>query len=233
MPTLRVIGPGRAGTAMSRALEAAGWTIAAPVRHGEDVGGAAQGADLVLIATPDGAVAQVAAAVEPVVGTVVAHVAGSLGLDALAPHERRASIHPLVSIPSGEVDVRGAWFAVAGDGMADRVVDDLRGRRVAVDDADRATYHAAACIASNHLVALLGQVERVGASAGVPLEAFVALARQTVDNVAAVGPRDALTGPVRRGDWATVERHRAALADDERAAYDAMVEQADRLVGSS
>ena len=49
MPTLRVIGPGRAGTAMSRALEAAGWTIASPVRHGEDVRAAAREADLVLI----------------------------------------------------------------------------------------------------------------------------------------------------------------------------------------
>ena len=213
MPTLRVIGPGRAGTAMSRALAAAGWTVAAPVRHGDDVRAAAAGADLLLIATPDAAVTDVAAAVCPVASTVVAHLAGSLGLDALAPHERRASSHPLVSIPSGETDVRGAWFAVAGDALAARVVADLDGRCVTVDDEHRAAYHAAACIASNHLVALLGQVERVGRSAGVPLEAFLALARQTVDNVAATGAREALTGPVRRGDWATVDRHRAALAD--------------------
>lgn len=232
MPTLRVIGPGRAGTAMSRALAAAGWTVAAPMRRGDDLRAAARGADLLLIATPDAAVADVAAVVEPVETTVVGHLAGSLGLDVLAPHARRASVHPLVSIPTGEVDVRGAWFAVAGDAIADRVVTDLGGRRVAVDDEHRAAYHAAACIASNHLVALLGQVERVGASAGVPLDAFVALARQTVDNVAAVGARDALTGPVRRGDWSTVERHRAAIAVDELAAYDVMVEQAERLVGS-
>ena len=232
MPTLRVIGPGRAGTAMSRALAAAGWTVAAPVRHGEDVRAAAEGIDLLLLATPDAAVAEVAAAVNPVATTVVAHLAGSLGLDVLASHERRASIHPLVSIPTGDTDVRGAWFAVAGDALAEQVVAALDGRAVAVDDQHRAAYHAAACIASNHLVALLGQVERVGRSAGVPLDAFLALARQTIDNVAAVGPHDALTGPVRRGDRATVERHRAALADDERPAYDAMVCQAERLVGS-
>ena len=232
MPTLRVIGPGRAGTAMSRALAAAGWTVAAPVRHGDDVRAAAEGVDLLLLATPDGAVTEVAAAVAPVGTTVVAHLAGSLGLDVLASHERRASIHPLVSIPTGDTDVRGAWFAVAGDALAEQVVAALDGRAVAVDDQHRAAYHAAACIASNHLVALLGQVERVGRSAGVPLDAFLALARQTIDNVAAVGPHDALTGPVRRGDRATVERHRAALADDERPAYDAMVCQAERLVGS-
>lgn len=230
MPTLRVIGPGRAGTAMSRALEAAGWTIAAPIRHGDDVRAAAEGVDLLMIATPDVNVAQVAADVAPVDTTVVAHLAGSLTLDVLSPHARRASVHPLRSIPTGDTDVRGAWFAVAGDALADKVIDDLGGRSVAIDDANRSAYHAAACIASNHLVALLGQVERVGATAGVPLAAYLDLVRQTVDNVDALGPRDALTGPVKRGDVETVERHRVAIADDERPAYDAMVELARRLI---
>jgi len=232
VPILRVIGPGRAGTAMSRALEAAGWTVALPIRHGGEVSNAATGVDLVVIATPDVNVAAVAAAIDPVDATVVAHLAGSLGLDALAPHARRASIHPLVSIPSGETNLRGAWFAVAGDELASRAVDDLDGRRVVVDDDARVAYHAAACIASNHLVALLGQVERIAASAGVPLEAFLDLARQTLDNVAAVGPRAALTGPVARGDEETLARHRAALDDSELHAYDALVEQARRLVDS-
>lgn len=229
MPTLRVIGPGRAGTAMSRALEAVGWTIAAPIRHGDDAGAAARGVDLLLIATPDVNVAEVAAEVEPVESTVVAHLAGSLTLDALAPHVRRASVHPLRAIPSGDTDVRGAWFAVAGDPIAERIVTDLHGRLVTVEDGDRAAYHAAACIASNHLVALLGQVERVGASAGVPLTAYLDLVRQTVDNVEALGARGALTGPVRRGDLGTIERHRAAIAPTEVPGYDALADLAARL----
>jgi predicted short-subunit dehydrogenase-like oxidoreductase (DUF2520 family) len=217
---------------MSRALAAAGWTIAPAIRHGDDVSNAANGVDLVIVATPDVNVASVAAAIDPVDETVIAHLAGSLGLDALAPHARRASIHPLVSIPSGETDLRGSWFAVAGDPIAAQAVADLDGRVVEIDDADRATYHAAACIASNHLVALLGQVERVAATAGVPLDAFIELARQTLDNVERVGPRAALTGPVARGDEATVARHRAALDASEVPAYDAMVEQARRLADS-
>jgi predicted short-subunit dehydrogenase-like oxidoreductase (DUF2520 family) len=119
---------------------------------------------------------------------------------------------------------------VAGDPIPGRVVDDLGGRLVAVADADRVAYHAAACIASNHLVALLGQVERVAATAGVPLEAYLDLVRQTVDNVAALGPVDALTGPVRRGDEATVARHLAALDPSERPAYEALAAAARRLV---
>jgi len=167
--------------------------------------------------------------------TVVAHLAGALGLDVLDGHERAAALHPLVSLPDADIGAErlagGAWFAVAGDPLVRQVVDDLGGHAFAVADLDRTRYHAAAVIASNHLVALLGQVERV-APEGVPLEAFLGLARGTIDNVAALGAAAALTGPVARGDWATVERHLAALPEDERPAYEAMVAEARRLIGS-
>jgi len=230
MPVLRVIGPGRAGSSFAAALAAAGWQVLEPVRRGGDLAGAAAGADLLVVATPDAAVAGVAAAVGPVERTVVAHLSGSLTLDALAPHARRASVHPLRSIPTPDTPLTGAWFAVAGDPMAAALVDALGGRKVAVDDADRVAYHAAACIASNHLVALLGQVERVAASAGVPFEAYLELVRQTVDNVARLGPAAALTGPVRRGDLETVARHLAAIDPGERPAYEAMAAAASTLV---
>jgi predicted short-subunit dehydrogenase-like oxidoreductase (DUF2520 family) len=230
MPTLRVVGPGRAGSSLSRALAEAGWTVREPVHRGGDVAGAAVGVDLLVIATPDAAVAEVAAAVDPVADSVVAHLAGSLGLEVLGAHERRAAIHPLRSIPTTDTDLRGAWFAVAGDPLAGAVVDSLGGHRVQVDDAGRAAYHAAACIASNHLVALLGQVERVAATAGVPLDAYFDLVRQTVDNVADLGPSAALTGPVRRGDAATIARHLDALDPRERPAYEALADAARRLV---
>jgi predicted short-subunit dehydrogenase-like oxidoreductase (DUF2520 family) len=209
-----------------------GWVVAEPRRRGDDLTDAAAGVDLLVLTTPDDVVAEVARQVAPVDTTVVAHLAGSLGLDVLAPHARRAAIHPLRSIATGEVELRGAWFAVAGDPVASELVDALEGRRVEVDDADRAAYHAAACIASNHLVALLGQVERVAASAGVPLAAYLDLVRQTVDNVDALGPAAALTGPVRRGDHATVERHLAALDPTERPAYEAMADAARALCTS-
>jgi predicted short-subunit dehydrogenase-like oxidoreductase (DUF2520 family) len=233
MPVLRVIGPGRAGTSLAAALASAGWRVAEPVRHGEDPIAAADGIDLLVIATPDAVVAEVAGAVAPVDNVVVAHLAGSLTLEVLSPHVRRASIHPLRSIPSPDTSLVGAWFAVTGDPIAGEVVDALGGRRVMVDDADRVAYHAAACIASNHLVALLGQVERVAAAAGVPFDAYLELVRQTVDNVALLGPAAALTGPVRRGDHETVRRHLAAIAPEERPAYEAMAVAASKLVGVS
>ena len=230
MPAVRLIGPGRAGRSLARALAAAdGWRVAGVLGRVDDVAAAAVGVDLLVLAVPDAAVAGVAAAVRPSPGCAVAHLAGSLTLDVLGHHDRRASIHPLVAIPTPDTQLAGRWFAVAGDPIAERVVDALGGRAIAVADADRVAYHAAACIASNHLVALLGQVERVAEQAGVPLDAYLDLVRGTVDNVAALGPAAALTGPVARGDWATVDRHRAAIDAGELPGYDAMVDLALRL----
>jgi predicted short-subunit dehydrogenase-like oxidoreductase (DUF2520 family) len=237
--TVRVIGPGRAGTALALALESIGWTVREPVRRGESVAAAAHDVDLLVIATPDSSLAEVAAAVEPVESTVVVHLAGSLGLDVLAPHPERAAVHPLISMPEPAVGARrlaaGAWFAIAGNtpeasAMVASVVDGLGGHRFTVDDRHRAAYHAAASIASNHVVALLGQAERVAATAGVPLVAYLELVRATIENVAELGPSAALTGPAARGDWETIERHRAVLSADELELYDVLVAAARRLV---
>ncbi|HEY9557422.1 MAG TPA: DUF2520 domain-containing protein, partial [Acidimicrobiales bacterium] len=111
----------------------------------------------------------------------------------------------------------------------DELVTALDGRAVRVAEDEWARYHATAVIASNHLVALLGQVERMAASVGAPLEAYLALSRGTLANVAALGPADALTGPVKRGDTATIERHLAALPADERRAYEALAAEAAKL----
>jgi predicted short-subunit dehydrogenase-like oxidoreductase (DUF2520 family) len=229
--TTRIVGAGRAGGALALALERAGWTV--DVRGRGDLADAADGVDLLVLAVPDPGIAEVAAEVTPVATTVVAHLAGALGLGVLAPHPRTAGLHPLVALADAESGAErlaaGAWFAVAGDPIVEQVVADLGGHAFHVADEDRTRYHAAAVIASNHLVALLGQVERV-APAGVPLAAFFDLVRGTVDNVERLGPAAALTGPVARGDWATVERHLAALDQAERPAYEAMAEAARRLV---
>lgn len=232
---VRIVGAGRAGRSLTEALEAIDrWQVVGVLGRGER-GDAAVGVDLLVLAVPDAAVAEVAAAVTPSPDTVVAHLSGSLGLAPLAGHERRAVLHPLVSLPDpaiGSARLRsGAWFGLAaeGDPLAAELVSALGGRAIRVAESDWARYHAAAAIAANHLVGLLGQVERVAESIGVPLDAYLDLARGALENVAALGPAAALTGPVARGDEATLARHRAALPADEMAAYDAGVELCRRL----
>lgn len=237
MLNVRIIGPGRAGCAMAAALARRGVGVAGVLGRGDDLGRAAAGVDALVLATPDDAVAAVAAAVAPDAGAVVLHLSGSLGLDVLAPHPRRASLHPLVPIPDPETGARrllaGPTCAVDGDPLAAELVGLLGGtpRRVAPDD--RAAYHAAACITANHLVALLGQVERVAERVGLTMADFLDLARAALDDVARVGPAAALTGPAARGDRATLARHRAALDPSERPAYDAGVALARRLAAGA
>jgi predicted short-subunit dehydrogenase-like oxidoreductase (DUF2520 family) len=220
---------------MERALVAAGWTVVDVLGRGDDVRHAAQGVDLLLVTTTDDAIRRVAAAVEPVPATVVAHCSGAHPLDVLEPHARRASLHPLASLPDATIGAErltgGCAFAIDGDPLVDEVVAGLGGRAFRVRPEDRVRYHAAAVIASNHLVALLGQVERVAADAGLPLDAYLGLVGQTLDNVARLGPQAALTGPVARGDWATVYRHLIAIGPAERHAYEALAQQAARLIG--
>jgi predicted short-subunit dehydrogenase-like oxidoreductase (DUF2520 family) len=233
-PRFRVVGAGRAGGSLAAALAGVGWDHVGSLRRADPVVDALDGVDLLVVATPDGAVAEVAGAVTPRADAVIAHLSGSLGLDALAPHRRVAGLHPLVPLPSPEVGARrlvaDAWFAVAGDPIACRVVEDLGGRWFEVADGDRAAYHAAAAIAANHVVALLGQVARIAGGIGVPAEAYGDLARAAVDDVVALGAPAALTGPVARGDWATVARHLAALDPSEHDAYRALAAAARRLV---
>jgi predicted short-subunit dehydrogenase-like oxidoreductase (DUF2520 family) len=253
------VGPGRAGTTLAIALAARGWTPvavagravdapstrAAADRLGAravDVGDAGRDADLVIVATPDAAIADAALALAGGVrsGALVVHLSGACPLDELdklraeRPDVDIGALHPLQSIPSVELGLErlpGSWCAVDGPPAVERVALSLGMRPFRVAPGQRARYHAAATIASNHLVALLGQAVRVAESAGVPPEALLPLVQASVDNVAALGAGDALTGPVARGDADTVGRHLDTLPTDERAAYRALAREALRLSG--
>ena len=235
MRRVRVIGAGRAGRSFAGAIDGLDeWDVLDLRGRGVPITDAATDVDLVLIATPDAAIDDVASAIAPG-RAVVAHVAGSLGLDVLSPHDKRAALHPLMSLPNPEIGAArlvGGWFAVAGDPLIADLAAALDGRTFTVADADRALYHAAAAVASNHLVALLGHAERLGATAGVPAEALLALALASAENAVALGPERALTGPAARGDEATLIAHVDAIgrrAPRELATYEAMLVEARRL----
>jgi predicted short-subunit dehydrogenase-like oxidoreductase (DUF2520 family) len=257
---LALVGPGRAGTAVAAALVARGWvpvavagrspealsTRAAADRLGASrvaaVADAGRDADLVIVATPDAVIADTAAALASSLrpGALVVHLSGACPVDELdklhaaRPDVEVGALHPLQSLPSADVGVRrlpGSWCAVEGPPSVERLAVSLGLRPFRVPPGERARYHAAATIASNHLVALLGQAARIADAAGVPPEALLPLVRATVDNVDALGPAHALTGPVARGDADTVARHLDALAPDDTVAYRALAREALRLSG--
>jgi predicted short-subunit dehydrogenase-like oxidoreductase (DUF2520 family) len=210
-----IIGAGRLGCALLSALRAAGRPVSGPLGRGADPAGA----PVVLLCVPDAEIAAAAAAVTPREGLLVGHVSGATTLAPLhaAGHAEAFSVHPLMAVPAGADGsvLRGAGAAVAGaTPRALACAHDLAAavglRPFAVDDADRAAYHAAASVASNFLVTLEDAAERL---LGGDRERLVPLVRATVEHWAALGPERALTGPIARGDELTVARQRAAVAE--------------------
>ena len=213
LDSIAVVGAGRLGTALAAALRAAGLDVRGPLGRGESPAGAA----IVLLCVPDAEIAAAAASIPP--GPLVGHCSGATGLDALGGHEA-FGLHPLMTVPAGAPAgvLAGAGAAVAGStpralATAERLARAAGMVPAPIAEADRAAYHAAASIASNFLVTLEGAAERLAGTAHVDRALLVPLVRAAVENWAARGAPDALTGPIARGDEATVARQRAAVAE--------------------
>jgi len=202
---IHVIGTGRAGGAIRARLSERGF-------HVTDGRVPDPSAELVLLCVPDTAIGDVAAGVP--VGPWLAHVSGATALGALDPHARRFSIHPLQTLTRerGPEQLDGAWAATTGEtddalARARWLTGQLGLRPFEIADADRALYHAAAVIGGNSIVTLYGVATRLLAEVGAPPEAIVPLMLRTIEN------GFDLTGPIARGDLATVEAHLRALAE--------------------
>jgi predicted short-subunit dehydrogenase-like oxidoreductase (DUF2520 family) len=208
---ITVIGAGRAGTTIAARLRERG------IRLGED-------GELRLLCVPDRAIAGVARSIEP--GPWVAHVSGATPLAALDPHTKRFSLHPLQTLVKtrGPEQLDGAWAGITADDQEAHaralwLAGTLGLRPFELADDRRALYHAGAAIASNFLVTLYRVASRLTAEAGAPPEALVPLMTRTIEN------GFELTGPIARGDWETVERHREVLrGTDVQALYDTLME---------
>lgn len=182
-------------------------------------------ADVVLFATPDREIANVAkhwydrCSVQS--GTVVFHLSGALDAAVLHPTPgsvlSAASCHPVRSFAGTESSIKefsGTWCGLEGDHAALEVLEpafeEIGGRTFRIDSANKLNYHAASVMVSNYLNALVASAIDCYGLAGIDAE----LARQiirpiladTASNINLHGPGDALTGPILRGDIDIVER---------------------------
>jgi predicted short-subunit dehydrogenase-like oxidoreductase (DUF2520 family) len=199
--TVTVIGRGRVGAAVAARL----------AERGVDVRDGDASADVVLLCVPDSAISDLARGLTP--GHAwIGHVSGATPLTALAPHTRRFSLHPLQTFTRsrGPEQLDGAFAAVTGETAEATAVATELARTLGLEpfelaDDRRALYHAGAAVASNYLVTLYRIASGLLEEAGAPPRALVPLMRRTIEN------GFELTGPIARGDWATVDAHLEAI----------------------
>ncbi|WLI88992.1 DUF2520 domain-containing protein [Massilia sp. R2A-15] len=183
-------------------------------------------ADVVMLAVSDDQIEAACEALDGVDGVVVFHCSGAKSSAALQSAAARgaltASVHPVRSFADPENvarDFAGTWCGIEGDARALALLEPafaaIGARLVAIDPAAKTVYHAASVFASNYLVTVLDAALRAYQAAGIPESVARELARplasETLENVFRLGARAALSGPIARGDFATVARQQAAL----------------------
>lgn len=249
-PTLGIVGVGRVGGALARALHQRHWPISVlcsrstvavsnlseitGARNAESIDEVARHAELVVLAVPDSAIQAVCEqlATSDLTGHAVVHTSGVTPVAALksasAHGAQIGGLHPVWPIARGDRPLPpGGWFGIEAD---ERPLRDWLSDLVAAlggsvfwlpPDVDRIRYHAAPVLLSNYLVTLYVEAAAVWHGIGIEPEAaraaLLGLARAALDNLANLEPGDpalALTGPIVRGDAATVRAHLSALHDD-------------------
>lgn len=242
--SVALIGAGIVGTAVALLLQKAGYTIvavgwsgrASSGRAGQLLGapvcapGSMPKTDVLLLGVPDHSIGRTASdAVSQLSSeTLVVHFAGALGagvLDAVrASGGHPCALHPVQSCPDIDSAVRwlpgSAWGVTCAPEIevrANELVSAAAGRPVRVAEEHRPLWHAAAATVANGTTALLAAGESMLAAIGIesPPDVLGPLATGTVANAA--GPGNAagrITGPVARGDLATIRRHLDALEAD-------------------
>jgi predicted short-subunit dehydrogenase-like oxidoreductase (DUF2520 family) len=248
-PRVTIIGAGRMGQGLGLALKRRGYKVVLLNRGPREVipplvlhqGSRAEAtadSELILLATPDDAIAAVAAglAAERAItrDQVVLHLSGLLDRTALVALEETGaglgSFHPLQSVaePATAAErLKGAYVGVEGDERAlvaaERLANTLRMIPVRIPAAAKPAYHAGAAFVANYTVALVGVAERLARSAGVSEEVasriYLPLLGGAVANLTSLGPAASLTGAVRRGDVQTLQAHLEALSSDDRKLY--------------
>jgi predicted short-subunit dehydrogenase-like oxidoreductase (DUF2520 family) len=228
---LVIVGAGHAGGSLALASASAGHRVVGVLaRRSQSFGPALPwdeplpASDLVLVAVSDAAIGPVAARIAQLwsASAPAVHLSGFVSVDELGPIAATGvavgCFHPLQTLPDAErgaAALGGAWAAVTTeDGWLGALLTDyatsLGMRSFALADTDKGVYHAAAAAGANYVVEALAVAADLLAAAGVDLEVMEPLTRRVVENVFSIGPTAALTGPIARGDLATVAGQMAA-----------------------
>ena len=180
-------------------------------------------ADLYLVSVSDNAVADVAKSLQVPENAVVAHTAGCCTLDTLAPHTHRAVFYPFQTFTAGrKVDFRKGYIFLEGAtdhalAVIDKVAHALTKNVLPADTARRAVIHLSGVFACNFANAMYANAAEILAKEGLPFDIVAPVIEETAKKaVEVLNPAKTQTGPARRGDTQTLDRHRAMLGDKSR-----------------
>lgn len=182
--------------------------------------------EIILITTKDDQIKEVCANIannyESLEGKIFLHMSGALSNNVLESAQQKeaeiGSFHPIqtfASIDGAIENLPGSVFGVTVGQkifpIVDKLVRDLGGKSLKIDDDKKPIYHAAACVVCNYLVALMhfgqGFYQAMGISPEDALKSFWPLVKGTISNIEKLGTAKALTGPIARGDIGTIEKH--------------------------
>ncbi len=244
--SISIVGAGRLGRALARSLRQVGWRIGPVVTRSADHSRAAvhaigagkplatltsevMDADVILLATPDDVLAEVARQLAKLAGhkcrgKIVLHGSGALDNKVLQPLARcgaaTGSIHPMQTFTkNSQPNLKGVIFAVEGHprarSAAGAIARALGGVPVPVASGSKPAYHAAGTLVAGHALALTEAAAqlliKLGFTRAHAVVTLLPLIRQMLDNFEKHGPRAAWTGPASRGDYATLKKHQRAL----------------------
>ena len=180
-------------------------------------------ADLYLISVSDNAVVDVAKSLQIPENAVVAHTAGCCPMDALAPHAHRAVFYPFQTFSVGrKVDFTEGYIFVEGATdlalqAVERAARALTKNVLPADSARRAVIHLSGVFACNFANAMYANAAEVLEKEGLPFDIVAPVIAETAKKaIESKNPAQSQTGPARRGDSQTLDRHRAMLADKQR-----------------
>lgn len=228
MPSVTIIGNGRVGGALEIAFRGSEYRVESLIGRGDTVESVSS--DIVMIATPDGEIANVAGEVAVKLDgkPVVLHTSGALSSSEMSVLQENGfptgSMHPLVSISSPEIGAQrfaGAYFCVEGDeravSAAKAIVAFLGGHSFEIPAANKALYHAAAVTACGHVTALIdiafSMMDRAGVDTEPSNKILQPLIQSTIDNLMVQGTAAALTGTFARADADGLRRQLTAFED--------------------
>ena len=229
-PSISIFGNGRVGGALQNSCDKAGYKIDSVYSRNLCPSSIDELGEVIFLTVQDSEIENLAkklsSAFDDLSKNIIVHCSGTLSSSILKSLEKKgskiASFHPLKAITLNEDSLEGIWFDMEGDegalNVLEKITKDLGANCFEVKPEAKPLLHASAVVSSNYLVSLLKLATDIAETGGIDpdiaLKALVPLAESSLENIKKKGFEKALTGPIERGDFTTIQEHLKQLKEN-------------------